>query len=92
KFARSVILSMHVEQVHEHTIRDLRALLEEHRGNCPCYINVQGLPAPHVFSAPRFTVDPNMHFQEAVIRVLGAESVRFVSDNTHAYEQAREQR
>ncbi len=92
KFARSVILSMHVEQVHEHTIRDLRALLEEHRGNCPCYINVQGLPAPHVFSAPRFTVDPNMHFQEAVTRVLGAESVRFVSDNTHAYEQAREQR
>ena len=71
KFARSVILSLHVDAVRDQTIKDLRALLEQHRGNCPCYLNVQGLPAPQMFAAPRYGVDPSQRFQEAVTRVLG---------------------
>jgi len=90
KFARGVILSMNVDSVREETIRDLRSLLEQHRGNCPCFIRVQGLPNPRMFSTPRYTVEPTAHFQEAVIRMLGAESIRFVGDYTHAHEQARE--
>ena len=90
KFARGVILSMNVDSVREETIRDLRSLLEQHRGNCPCFIRVQGLPNPRMFSTPRYTVEPTAHFQEAVIRMLGAESIRFVGDYAHAHEQARE--
>lgn len=84
KFARSVILSLHVDAVHEGTVKELRALLEEHRGNCPCYLNVQGLPAPQMFAAPRYGVDPSVRFQEAVVRVLGAGAVRFVGEVTQS--------
>ena len=80
KFARSVILSLHVDAVQDQTIKELRSLLEQHRGNCPCYLNVQGLPAPQMFAAPRYGVDPSVRFQEAVTRVLGTDAVRFVGE------------
>ncbi len=87
KFARGVILSMNVDHVREQTILDLRSLLEQHRGNCPCYISVLGLSSPRLFSAPRYTIEPNIRFQEAVTRVLGAESVRFVGEYSKTHQQ-----
>jgi DNA polymerase III subunit alpha len=80
KFARSVILSINVAEVKENTISALRQLLEHHRGNCPCYFNVQGVPAPAMYAAPRHSVDPSGEFQDEVKRMLGAKNLRFVGD------------
>ncbi len=80
KFARSIVLSVRIDTVREETITSLRAVLEEHRGNCPCYVDVQGLPAPRLFSTPRYAVNPGQRFQEAIRGILGENSVRFVGD------------
>jgi DNA polymerase-3 subunit alpha len=94
KFARSVILSINVTEVKENTISALRQLLEQHRGNCPCYFNVQGVAVPALYAAPRHPVNPSGKFQDDVKRMLGSKNLRFMGDMSQRPERPsrREQR
>ncbi len=81
KFTRSVILSINVDGVREQAIHDLRVLLEQHPGNCPCYISLEGKQQrPSMFHSPRYRVDPTEQFQEGAKLLLGDHSVRFIGD------------
>jgi DNA polymerase III subunit alpha len=81
KFTRSVILSINVDQVGEQVIQDLRKLLEQNPGTCPCYISLEGAErARSMYHSPRFKVDPSDRFQEGVKLLLGDRCVRFIGD------------
>ena len=81
KFTRSVILSINVDAVRETVVQELRKLLEQHPGNCPCYIALEGTQrARSMYHSPRYKVDPTDRFQEGAKLLLGDRSVRFVGD------------
>jgi len=81
KFTRSIILSINVDAVREQAILDLRKLLEQNPGNCPCYISLEGAQrARSMYHSPRYRVDPTDRFQEGVKTLLGDRSVRFIGD------------
>jgi DNA polymerase III subunit alpha len=81
KFTRSIIVSINVDAVHEQAIQDLRKLLEQNPGNCPCYISLEGgQRAKSMYHSPRYRVEPTERFQESVKLLLGERSVRFIGD------------
>lgn len=81
KFTRSVILSINVDAVRETVVQELRKLLEQHPGNCPCYIALEGTQrARSMYHSPRYKVDPTDRFQEGAKLLLGDRSVRFIGD------------
>ena len=81
KFTRSIILSINVTAVRENAIGELRKVLEQHPGNCPCYIAVEGVQRTrNIFHSPRYKVEPSDSFQEDVKRLFGERSIRFVGD------------
>jgi len=81
RFTRSVILSINVDGIREQAIHDLRILLEQHPGNCPCYISLEGTQQrPSMFHSPRYKVDPTEQFKEGAQLLLGDHSVRFIGD------------
>jgi DNA polymerase-3 subunit alpha len=81
RFTRSIILSINVDAARETVVQDLRKLLEQHPGNCPCYIALEGAQrARSMYHSPRYKVDPTDRFQEGAKLLLGDRSVRFVGD------------
>ena len=79
KFARSVILSINLNEVQEAAIVRLRELLEKNKGSCPCYISVTRDTARTMYHAPRFTVEPTDEFVIESKRILGPQGIRFTA-------------
>ncbi|MEK9135953.1 MAG: OB-fold nucleic acid binding domain-containing protein, partial [Bacteroidota bacterium] len=77
KFTKSIILSIHVNDIQENTIIELRALMEKSKGNCPCYFNVVQAGTNKLYHTRRFAVEPSDAFVGEVKRILGPQSVRF---------------
>ncbi|MGA9117679.1 MAG: DNA polymerase III subunit alpha [Bacteroidota bacterium] len=75
RFARSVLLSIDLSEVKEATILDLRRLMEQNRGRCPCFLRVVGPGATRMFQARDFTVEPSEAFLSEARRMLGPGSV-----------------
>jgi hypothetical protein len=70
-------MSLRVCDVKENTIVQLRELMEQHPGTCPCYFNVLDNATTRTFQTRRFTVEPSDKFLDQVRTVLGPESVKF---------------
>jgi DNA polymerase III subunit alpha len=81
KFTKSIILSINVRDVQENTIIQLRNLLEENKGNVPCFITVRDDTATKVFQSKKFAVDPTERFVEKVTEMLGPQSIKFTGQN-----------
>ena len=77
RFTRSVILSISIPGTEENAILRLRQLMEECRGNVPCFFRVQEDSGTRLFQSRRFTVEPSEKFAREVSQVLGPESIRF---------------
>ncbi len=80
KFARGVVLSIDADRIEESAIVRLRQIMEENRGNVPCYFNVLHHSATSMFLTRRFAVDPSERFVEQVSGTLGPSSIRFSGD------------
>ena len=76
KFTKSIILSIDVGEIKENTIVELREILEQHKGTCPCYFHVRDDKATTMFHTRRFAVDPSRSFMDDIRRTLGPHSVR----------------
>ncbi len=76
KFTRRIVLSININDIRETTITQLRQVMEQHRGNCPCFFNVQTSGSATMFRTTRYTVEPSGSFLDEVRRMLGAENVR----------------
>jgi DNA polymerase-3 subunit alpha len=77
KFTRSIVLSIHVNDIQENTIVELRTLMEKSKGNCPCYFNVVQSGTNRMYHTRKFAVEPSDAFLDEAKRILGAQSVRF---------------
>jgi DNA polymerase-3 subunit alpha len=77
KFTKSVMLSINVNDVQENTIVQLRKLLENNRGNCPCYFNVSDATTRAMYQAKQLSIEPSARFVEELKKMLGPQSVRF---------------
>jgi DNA polymerase-3 subunit alpha len=73
KFTKSVLLNVNLDSVDERTIVELGRLLEENRGNCTCYFNVNGggLGKNSIYFTRKYVIDPNNQFISAVRELLG---------------------
>lgn len=81
KFTKSIVLSLSVDEVQANAISQLRQVLEKHKGNCRCYINViqAEKPKPAKFQAPRFGVDVSDEFLQEVRKIIGPHAIRISS-------------
>jgi DNA polymerase-3 subunit alpha len=79
KFTNGIILSIDLDDIKENTIVRLRQVMEEHRGNCPCYFSVKNAHSTTMFQTRRFSVDASGMFVEEVRQMLGPHSIRFTS-------------
>jgi len=77
KFTRSVVLSLNLRNLNEVTISGLKAAMQEHRGTCPCYFQVQDRERTRVYRSTMFTVEPSDGFKEQVSRMLGPHAIQF---------------
>jgi DNA polymerase-3 subunit alpha len=77
KFTKSVILSINVSDFQEQTAARLREIMEHHKGNIPCFLNVKDTGSSRVFQTPRYPIDPSDDFVSAVRKMLGPRSVTF---------------
>ncbi len=77
KFTKSVILSINLSDFQEQTAARLRELMEHHKGNIPCFLNVKDTGSSRVFQTPRYPVDPSDDFVTEVTKMLGPRSVTF---------------
>ncbi len=82
KFARGVVLSIDADRIEESAIVRLRQIMEENRGNVPCYFNVVHHSASSMFLTRRFTVDPSERFVQQVAGTLGPSCIRFSGDGS----------
>jgi DNA polymerase-3 subunit alpha len=78
RFAKSILLDVNLDSVDEGTIFELGKLLEQHKGNCVCYFNVNGggLSKNSVYFTRKYVIDPNNQFISAVKTLLGEGAVR----------------
>jgi DNA polymerase-3 subunit alpha len=78
KFAKSIIVSLRIDEVEENTILELRKLMENHRGNCLCYFNVVGgeNDGGKLFESKKYVVEPSQEFMSELHRILGPNCVR----------------
>jgi DNA polymerase-3 subunit alpha len=78
KFTKSIIVSLHIDEVEENTILELRKLMENHRGNCLCYFNVVGgeNDGGKLFESKKYVVEPSQEFMSELQRILGPNCVR----------------
>jgi DNA polymerase-3 subunit alpha len=77
KFTKSIILSIHVNEIQENTITELRALIEKSKGNCSCYFNVVQAGANKMYHTRKYAVEPSDAFVVEAKKILGPQSVRF---------------
>jgi DNA polymerase-3 subunit alpha len=77
KFAKSVVLSIHVSDMQEQTVSRLREVMEHHQGNVPCYLNVLDTGSAQLFHARRYSIDASDGFVTEVTKMLGPRSVSF---------------
>jgi len=77
KFTRSVVLSLNLREINEGTISGLKAVMQEHRGTCPCYFHVQDSTRTRVYRSTMFTVEPTDKFLEQVSMMLGPHAIQF---------------
>jgi DNA polymerase-3 subunit alpha len=77
KFTKGIILSIDLDDIKENTIVRLRQVMEEHKGNCPCYFSVRNAHSTTMFQTRRFSVDASGMFVEEVRQMLGPHSIRF---------------
>jgi DNA polymerase III subunit alpha len=80
KFTKSIVLSINIDDIKEQTITHLRQVMEEYRGNCPCYFSVHDSTSTKMFRTTRFTVEPNGAFLDEVTRMLGRDNVRVTGE------------
>ena len=81
KITKSVILSIDLNAVQEQTIGDLKTLMENNKGTCPCLFNVTDTGSRRMFQTRKFSVDPSKQFVTEAKRMLGPEGVRLVTSN-----------
>jgi len=77
KFTKSIIVSININDIRENTIVQLRELMEQNRGACPCYFSVRDEGSTKLFQSTRYAVEPTQKFLEQVTKMLGPESIRF---------------
>jgi len=79
KFTRSIVLSIDVNSVPENTIAALGSLMEKSKGGCPCLLTVNAANERKVYRSAKYSVDPTGEFVTEARKILGQESVRFVT-------------
>lgn len=81
KFTKSIIVSLNVNEVEENAIRELKNVMEKHKGNCRCYFDVMEPEQKKCsrFQSTRFSVDFSDEFLNEVRRITGPNSVRVSS-------------
>jgi len=77
RFTRSVVLSLNLGDLTEATISGLKAVMQEHRGTCPCYFHVHDRQRTRMYRSTTFTVEPTDTFMEQVTRMLGPQAIQF---------------
>jgi len=80
KFTKSVILSMNLRDLKEDTIMKLKHLMEQHEGNCSCYLTVMEADTVRRFHTRKYSVEPSDAFLGEAKKLLGEQSVRFTSN------------
>jgi DNA polymerase III subunit alpha len=80
RFTKSVVVDIDVNAIEERVIGTLRAVLEQYKGNCPCYFRVQGGAGARVYQSTRYSVDPTEAFHQALQRTLGEHNIRYISE------------
>jgi DNA polymerase-3 subunit alpha len=76
KFTKSIIVSININDIRENTIVQLRELMEQNRGTCPCYFSVRDEGSTKLFQSTRYAVEPTEKFLEQVTKMLGPQSIR----------------
>jgi DNA polymerase-3 subunit alpha len=82
KFTKSIMLSINVNDVKEHTIVQLRELMERNKGNCTCYFNVTETGSSRMYHTRRFAVEPTSEFIGELTKMLGRQNIRLMSENS----------
>ncbi len=77
KFTKSIILSINVQDVQENTIVHLRNVLEQNRGNCPCYLSVKDATSTKIFQSKKYAVEPSTRFLQEITKMFGPQSIKF---------------
>jgi DNA polymerase-3 subunit alpha len=77
KFTKRVVLNLNINSLQEDTIVRLRDLLEQNKGNCPCYFNVVESSSKRMYQTRKYSVEPTDRFVEAVGKIIGPHNVRF---------------
>jgi DNA polymerase-3 subunit alpha len=82
KFTRSIVLSVNVNEIRDNAIVALRSVMEKHKGNCRCYLDVvePDKAKPSRFHTMKFAVNASDQFLDEVRKILGPNSVR-ISQN-----------
>lgn len=78
-FGKSVFFTIDAGTNNENVIKDLKKILEKHRGgSASCYFNIVGLPTNvrNTFYSTKYTVHINDEFLEEARALLGTEAVR----------------
>jgi hypothetical protein len=78
KFAKSIILSIKVDDIQSAAIEELRKVAERYKGKYPCFFTVQ-LPnagKPVMLQSTKYSVGASDEFIAEVEKILGPKSVR----------------
>jgi DNA polymerase III subunit alpha len=78
KFAKGVIININLDATKEKDAFELVKLIEQHKGNCQCLLNLSGsgLANNSIYLTRKYTVNPSRQFTDAVKQLLGQYSVR----------------
>ena len=81
RFTRSIVLSIHADDIKEDTINMLREIVERHQGKYPCFFNItfHDDSRSQLYQSTKYNVDPSEQFINEVENVIGASSVRISS-------------
>jgi DNA polymerase-3 subunit alpha len=79
KFTKSIILSIHADDIKEDTINILREVVDRHQGKYPCFFNITFHQdgQSQLYQSTKYNVDPCEQFVNEVENVIGVSSVRF---------------
>ncbi len=79
KFTKSIVLAININDIKEHTIVELRKLIERNQGNCTCYFDVFTSDQHMKYHTKKYTIEPSDEFLTEVKKILGPQSVRLAS-------------
>jgi DNA polymerase-3 subunit alpha len=78
KFTKGVIINLNLDTTNEKDSFELIKLIEQHKGNCQCFLNISGsgLTNNSIYLIRKHNINPDRIFTEAVKQLLGQSAVR----------------